>query len=51
MVGGLSSIEKCIVEDLAMGKAVDEEDVLDLINNELEKDFTQSRGFIIDLPF
>jgi len=24
---------------------------LDLINNELEKDLTQSRGFILDLPF
>lgn len=51
MVGGLTAIEKCIVEDLALGKTVDEEDVLDLINSELEKELTQSRGFILDLPF
>jgi hypothetical protein len=37
VVGGLTAIEKCIVEDLAMGKPVEEEDVLDLINSELEK--------------
>lgn len=35
VIGGLTQIEKCIVEDLAQGKCVDEEDVLDLINNEL----------------
>jgi hypothetical protein len=36
---------------LSKGNAVEEEDVLDLINNELEKEITQSRGFIVDLPF
>lgn len=40
-----------MVEDLNAGKPVQEEDVLDLINNELEKDYTKSRGFILDLPF
>lgn len=35
MIGGLTQIEKCIVEDLAQGKCVEEEDVLDLINIEL----------------
>ena len=48
---GLLPIEKYILVELEKGKAVDEEDVLELINGELEKDFTHSRGFILDLPF
>lgn len=48
---GLLAIEKYILAELQKGVAVEDEDVLDLINNELEKEFTQSRGFILDLPF
>jgi adenylate/nucleoside-diphosphate kinase len=40
-----------VLAQLAKGSAVEEEDVLDLINNEFEKEVTHSRGFILDLPF
>ena len=44
-------IEKYVLSEIQNGNAVDDEDMLDLLNNELEKDLTQSRGFILDLPF
>lgn len=48
---GLLPIEKFILGQLQNGNAVEDEDMLDLLNNQLEKDFTKSRGFIVDLPF
>lgn len=38
------------MEQLEKGSRVEEEDILDLLNLELRKDVTISRGFILDLP-
>ena len=48
---GLTTIEKCIIEDLQQGKAVNEGDLLDLLNAEMKNPATASKGYILDLPF
>jgi adenylate/nucleoside-diphosphate kinase len=47
---GLTPIEKCIIEDLSLGKTVDPGDLLDILNEEMKNPATASKGFILDLP-
>lgn len=47
---GLTTIEKCVLEDLQQGRAVSEGDLLDLLNAEMKNPATASKGFILDLP-
>ena len=47
---GLTTIEKCVLEDLQQGKAVSDGDLLDLLNSEMKNPATASKGYILDLP-
>lgn len=47
---GLTAIEKCVLEDLQQGRAVNEADLLDLLNAEMKNPATGSKGYILDLP-